>query len=510
MSSPTGSTALSVTQINKQAGDLLGQVFGVVEVIGEISEHKRAASGHHYFALKDDRSQLRCAFFRGNAMRNAHPLREGEEVVVTGRLGIYTERGAYQLIVQSIAPAGEGRLAAEFERLKQRLLTEGLFAAEHKQDTPELPRHIAVISSDTGAAIHDVRVTLARRLPLARVTLFPVRVQGSESAGELCQAVSQLTSDVFDVALIVRGGGSLSDLWSFNDETLVRALYDCPVPVISGVGHETDTTLCDLVADRRAATPTGAAELATPITTGDMRQRIGRLADLARMRWERRLQAESQRLDGLARRLERAGPVEQLRFGRYRLAGLGAPLRHAVERRVAQGRERAHGLRRRLEGAHPRRRLEGLREQLVGPASRLHRCIAEINSVERERVATLSRRLLVSRERLMPRWRARLDATRLDPRSLERRLNEERTRLAGLARQLEALGPRQVQQRGYALIEARGEGRGDGPGVLIKRAAEVERLGGATGRLPLTIRFADGDVAVDWTGPAPSEPLSDS
>ncbi|MFW6021753.1 MAG: exodeoxyribonuclease VII large subunit [Guyparkeria sp.] len=203
MSSPTGSAALSVTQINKQAGDLLGQVFGVVEVVGEISEHKRAASGHHYFALKDDRSQLRCAFFRGNAQRNAHPLREGEEVVATGRLGIYAERGAYQLIVQSIAPAGEGRLAAEFERLKQRLLAEGLFAPEQKRPTPRLPGHIAVISSDTGAAIHDVRVTLARRLPLARVTLFPVRVQGAESAGELRQAVSQLTVDDFDVGLIV-------------------------------------------------------------------------------------------------------------------------------------------------------------------------------------------------------------------------------------------------------------------------------------------------------------------
>ncbi len=510
MSSPNGSTALSVTQINKQAGELLGQVFGLVEVIGEISEHKRAASGHHYFALKDDRSQLRCAFFRGNAQRCAHPLREGEEVVVTGRLGIYTERGAYQLIVQSIAPAGEGRLAAEFERLKQRLLAEGLFAPEHKRPTPERPRHIAVISSDTGAAIHDVHVTLARRFPLARVTLFPVRVQGSESAGELRQAVSQLTSDLFDVALIVRGGGSLSDLWSFNDETLVRALYDCPVPVISGVGHETDTTLCDLVADRRAATPTGAAELATPITASDMRLHVGRFADRARRVWEGRLQTEAQRLDGLTRRLERAGPVEKLRYGRYRLAGLNSPLRHGIERRVAQGRERAHGLRRRLEGAHPRRRLEGLREQLVGPATRLHRSIAVINAAERERVATLSRRLLVTRERLIPRWRARLDATRLDPRGLERRVREERTRLAGLARQLEALGPRQVQKRGYALVETREEGRDHGAGVLVTRAAEVERLGSATGRLPLTIRFVDDDVAVDWTGPASGEGSSDS
>ncbi|QGT78335.1 exodeoxyribonuclease VII large subunit [Guyparkeria halophila] len=492
-----GATALSVTQINKQAGDLLGQVFGVVEVIGEISEHKRAASGHHYFALKDEHSQLRCAFFRGNAQRCAHPLREGEEVVATGRLGIYTERGAYQLIVQSIAPAGEGRLAAEFERLKQRLLAEGLFAAEHKRPTPTMPRRIAVISSDTGAAIHDVRVTLARRLPLARVTLFPVRVQGAESAGELRQAVSQLTSEAFDVALIVRGGGSLSDLWSFNDEALVRALYDCPVPVISGVGHETDTTLCDLVADRRAATPTGAAELATPITASDMRQGIGRLADRARMRWEARQQTQAQYLDGLSRRLERAGPVERLRLARSRLVGLAAPLRHGIERRIAQGRERTHGLRRRLDGAHPRRQLEALRGRLVEPASRLHQGMVVIGQAERERVARLSRGLLISRERLMPRWRARLDSVRLDPRSFERRLREERTRLAGLSRQLEALGPRQVQKRGYALVETR-----DGSsGVLVKRASEVSVLAGTHDRLALNLRFADGDVPVEWRKP---------
>ncbi|MFW6322376.1 MAG: exodeoxyribonuclease VII large subunit [Guyparkeria sp.] len=495
MPSLTGSAALSVTQINKQAGDLLGQVFGVVEVVGEISEHKRAASGHHYFALKDERSQLRCAFFRGNAQRNAHPLREGEEVVVTGRLGIYTERGAYQLIVQSIAPAGEGRLAAEFERLKQRLLAEGLFAPEHKRPTPRLPGHIAVISSDTGAAIHDVRVTLARRLPLARVTLFPVRVQGAESAGELRQAVSQLTVDDFDVGLIVRGGGSLSDLWSFNDEALVRALYDCPVPVISGVGHETDITLCDLVADRRAATPTGAAELATPITASDMRQQVVRQADRARRGWESRLQAGSQHLDGLARRLQRAGPAERLRLGRLRLAGLSSPLSHGIERRIALGRDGMHGLRRRLEGGHPRRRLEALRAQVAEPTARLHRAMNAKHRAESERMDALSRRLLITRERQMPHWRARLDAARLDPKSLDRRLREERARLAALCRQLEALGPRQVQKRGYALVERR-EGA---PGVLVKRAEEVERLGRAEGRLALTLRFVDGDVPVDWT-----------
>ena len=493
MTSFQGQTALSVTQINKQAGDLLGQVFGTVEVIGEVSEHKRAASGHHYFALKDDQSQLRCAFFRGNAMRCRYPLREGEEVVVTGRLGIYAARGAYQLIVQSIAPAGEGRLAAEFEKLKQRLLAEGLFDTEKKRATPTLPRHIAVISSDTGAAIHDVRVTLARRLPLARVTLFPVRVQGTESAAELRQAVSQLGEGDFDVALIVRGGGSLSDLWSFNDEALVRVLRECPVPIISGVGHETDTTLCDLAADRRAATPTGAAELATPVTAVDLRrqlvERIGRVT----ASWQSRLQNEAQRGDWLARRLERAGPAESLRLARLRLAGLEAPLRRSLERRVGMGRQRLQSLKVTLDQRHPRQRLSALRVRLDEPRRRLTQSLRAKLVGKTGRLATASRRMLIARERMPPRWSARLESTRLDRGIISRRLQDQRMRLEGLARQLEALGPAQVQRRGYALVQTRGE-----PATLIKRAAEIQSRGREAGRLPLTLRFIDGDVPVEW------------
>ncbi len=503
MQTGSGATALTVTQINKQAGDLLGQVFGVVEVIGEISEHKRAASGHHYFALKDDRSQLRCAFFRGNAMRNSHPLREGEEVVVTGRLGIYTERGAYQLIVQSVAPAGEGRLAAEFERLKQRLLAEGLFDPDHKRPTPTLPRRIAVISSDSGAAIHDVRVTLARRFPLARVTLFPVLVQGTESAAQLRAAVGQLSTDAFDVALIVRGGGSLSDLWSFNDEGLVRAIHACPVPVISGVGHETDTTLCDLVADRRAATPTGAAELATPVTVDEMRERIARLAERGRAAWLGGFQERSQRIDDLGRSLQRHGPGERLRRDRYRLAGLLSPLHRQIERQVARRRQELNGLRQRLDAGHPRRRLAALRDRIVGPRQALTAAIRADIGRREDFLANKARRLLIARERLLPALRRRLDRQRPPRRLLVDRLERERARLDGLGRQLRALGPEQVQRRGYALVEAVTWGEDDERRVrLVKRAAEVRELATREGgSLPLRIRFHDGGLQVDWQEP---------
>ena len=475
MTSSNGQTALSVSQINKQAGDLLNQAFGVVEVIGEIAEHKRAASGHHYFALKDERSQLRCAFFRGNAMRSRHPLREGEEVVVTGRLGIYSARGSYQLIVQSVAPAGEGRLAAEFERLRQRLLAEGLFDAAHKRDTPVLPRRIAVISSDTGAAIHDVRVTLARRFPLARVTLFPVRVQGAGSAEQLRAAVSSLRAEAFDVALIVRGGGSLTDLWSFNDEALVRAIHACPVPTISGVGHETDTTLCDLVADRRAATPTGAAELATPVTVAEMHERLGRLGERASTAFLGGLEARSQRVDDLSRGLERHGPGGGLRLERFRLAGLLSPLHRQVERQVASGRQGLHALRQRLERGHPRERL---RER-------------------RARLSELSTRRRVARERRFAGHRQRFERLAIPRRAPFDRLQRERTRLESLRRQLHALGPEQVQRRGYALVEARSSA--DAPARLIKRAADLRALGRENdGHLSLRLRFFDDAVRVDW------------
>ena len=507
MQAGSGSTALSVTQINKQAGDLLGQVFGTVEVVGEISEHKRAASGHHYFALKDDRSQIRCAFFRGNAMRSRHALRDGDEVVVTGRLGIYTERGAYQLIVQSVAPAGEGRLAAEFERLKQRLLAEGLFDAAHKRPTPVLPRRIAVISSDSGAAIHDVRVTLARRFPLARVTLFPVLVQGTESAAQLRAAVGQLAADDFDVALIVRGGGSLSDLWSFNDEGLVRAIHACPVPVISGVGHETDTTLCDLVADRRAATPTGAAELATPVTVDEMRERLRRVAERGTAAWQGGFQQRAQRIDDLRRSLDRHGPGERLRLDRYRLAGLLAPLHRQVERRIARQRQELNGLRQRLDGGHPRRRLAALRERLVEPRQALSHAIRADLGRREDHLADQARRLLIARERLLPVLRQRLDRARPPRRVLVDRLRHERARLDGLGRQLRALGPEQVQQRGYALIEAVAEGDGgERLGSLVKRGAEVRELAVREGgRVPLRIRFYDEALRVDWRGEEPGE-----
>ncbi|MGC8697464.1 MAG: exodeoxyribonuclease VII large subunit, partial [Halothiobacillus sp.] len=266
---------LSVSSLNELAKQLLEANLSGVSVSGEVRSLVKAASGHWYFTLKDAGAEVRCAFFRGQALRCKTVFANGDAVVVTGSVSLYAPRGDYQLIVSRIELSGDGQLAVLFEALKKKLLAEGLFDAARKRPLPVLPQHIVVISSAAGAAIFDVIAVLARRLPQARITLFATAVQGDSAAGELTSAVQRITAESgFDVALIVRGGGSMSDLWAFNDEALVRAIHRCPIPVVSGVGHEIDFTLCDFVADVRAATPTAAAELATAVTSLDMQQQV--------------------------------------------------------------------------------------------------------------------------------------------------------------------------------------------------------------------------------------------
>ncbi|GJQ34621.1 MAG: exodeoxyribonuclease 7 large subunit [Anaerolineaceae bacterium] len=297
-----------------------------VWVTGEISNLSRPASGHIYFTLKDKNASLRCVMWKTDAARTRPTLQDGAAVEAHGKIAVYEPQGQYQLITNLIRPKGEGALFQEFLRLKAQLEAEGLFDLERKRPIPELPRKIGIVTSATGAALRDILNTLRRRLPLAEVILAPAPVQGLDAPPALVSALQSPTLQSSDVILLARGGGSIEDLWAFNDERVVRAVAASKAPVICGVGHETDFTLCDFAADLRAPTPTAAAELATQTTLDDLQFQITnfqtRLTDLisnlhadhrtfllaltARLRFvspERRIQSEIQHLDGLSRRI---------------------------------------------------------------------------------------------------------------------------------------------------------------------------------------------------------------
>ncbi len=264
---------LSVTALSNYLRELLetDDVLRDVWVKGEISNFTQPRSGHLYFTLKDAEAQVKCVMWKTAALRLTFSPREGQSVEVHGSMGFYPAQGQAQLYIDSMQPVGEGMLFQEFLRLKNKLETEGLFDQEHKRPLPRLPKHIGIITSGSGAALQDMLNTLNRRLPLVRVTLAPSLVQGVEAPANLLRSLNSLNQiEDLDLILIARGGGSIEDLWAFNDENLARAIYKSRVPVISGVGHETDFTIADFVADVRAPTPTAAAELATPITINDL------------------------------------------------------------------------------------------------------------------------------------------------------------------------------------------------------------------------------------------------
>lgn len=261
---------ISVGQLNQQAKKLLENQFRGVAVIGEISNIARPTSGHIYFTLKDEDGAIRCAMFRNQNLRLNFDPQNGDQCVLKGQVSLYAPRGDYQLIVSSMQPAGAGNLMQQFEELKKKLDAEGLFAQEIKKQIPPQPKHIGIITSESTAALQDILTTIQRRAPISQVSLIPAMVQGDTAPRSIIKALQSTLNfndlnpeNALDVILICRGGGSIEDLWAFNNESLARELFDFPLPIISGVGHEIDFTITDFVADLRAPTPTAAAELVT-------------------------------------------------------------------------------------------------------------------------------------------------------------------------------------------------------------------------------------------------------
>jgi exodeoxyribonuclease VII large subunit len=281
-------TILSVTELTRHVRDILESRLGEVWVEGEISNYRKQSSGHHYFTLKDDRAQLACVMFaRAYSARSGLILKDGMQVQTFGRLTVYEARGQYQLVVELIQTKGQGLLQAKFEALKRKLQAEGLFDPEHKKPLPSFPRRVALVTSRSGAALQDMLNILQRRSPWLRILICPVRVQGEGAAGEIAEMIRYIDRHrmtlAIDVIILARGGGSLEDIWEFNEEVLARTIYGCELPIISAVGHEIDFTIADFVADLRAPTPSAAAELVAPSQEALLNSLAAKQAALVRL-----------------------------------------------------------------------------------------------------------------------------------------------------------------------------------------------------------------------------------
>lgn len=428
----------SVSRLNSELRHAVEGSFPLIWVEGEISNLSQPRSGHLYFSLKDEHAQIRCALFRNRRNLLRFQPENGTRVVARVRVTFYEPRGDCQLVVEHLEPAGEGLLQQAFERLKQQLQAEGLFDAARKRELPGFPQCIGVISSPSGAALRDVLQVLRRRYPLARVIIYPSSVQGAGAAAELRQALAlAMQRDEADVLILTRGGGSLEDLAAFNDELLARTIAACPIPLISAVGHEIDFTIADFVADRRAPTPSAAAELASPDAATLQRHLVQwqtRLVGAMRVR----LRQRQQRLAHCQARLQRQHPGVRLQQQTQRLDELQLRLSRLQARRLLQARQQLRHLRNRLQAAHPAgriRELAGLHRQLQ---TRLHAGM----------------------------------------RGILQRANE---RLASRARELHAVSPLATLQRGYSIAS-------DSRGQLLRSVSQVERGD------HVSVRLADGTL----------------
>lgn len=363
----------SVSRLNREARGALEANFPLLWVEGEISNLTRARSGHIYFSLKDEFAQVRCAMFRMRAMHLGFNPRDGAQVMARVRVSLYEPRGDFQLIVDHIEEAGDGALRRAFEALKQRLGEEGLFDESRKRPLPEMPRCIGVVTSPSGAAIRDVLTVLKRRFPSIPVVIYPVAVQGEGAAREIAEAIRLAgRRNDCDVLIIGRGGGSLEDLWAFNEEAVARAIHDSPLPVVSAVGHEVDFTIADFVADARAPTPSAAAELLSPDREAWL-TRLKRMEGRLMQRMQQHLRHRKQQLQWLTKRL--VHPGQRLQQNAQRMDELELRLSQSWRNLHRHRHARLETLQARLERQSPMVRLQQLRQSQRELTRRLHQAI---------------------------------------------------------------------------------------------------------------------------------------
>jgi len=435
----------TVSRLNREVRTVLEGSFPLIWLEGEISNLARPGSGHWYFTLKDEAAQVRCAMFRNRNMLVKGIPENGMQVLVRARIGLYEARGEYQLVIEHLEEAGDGALRRAFEALKAKLDAAGLFDMAHKQAIPALPRCIGVITSPTGAAIHDILTTLKRRFPGIPVIVYPVPVQGAEAGAEIARMISLAGERAeCDVLLLARGGGSLEDLWAFNEEVVARAIYACPIPIVAGIGHEVDITIADFVADQRAPTPTAAAELVSP-DQQEWRQRVLQLQTRLQRTAVRGLEARQQQLRYVSSRLPH--PARRLEERLQRLDELALRRNHAMQHLLRHRTAAIRMMQERLQQFSPRQRLAQYRLQNHNLAQRLQT-------------------------------------------GLRHRLQRQQQQLQHLAHALDTVSPLATLSRGYAIVTTAGNDK------IVRRASEVNpgdaihtRL--AHGRLVSTVTKID-------------------
>jgi exodeoxyribonuclease VII large subunit len=428
----------SVSRLNREVRVLLERGFASLWLEAEISNLARPSSGHWYFSLKDATAQVRCCMFRQRNMLCVFAPRDGQKVLVRARIGLYEPRGEYQLVIDHMEDSGQGALRRQFEELSAKLAAEGLFAPERKRALPMIPTRIGVITSPTGAAIRDILHVLARRFAAIPVLIYPVPVQGATAAADIAAAIRAAGRRAeCDVLILARGGGSLEDLWAFNDEALARAIVASPIPIVSGIGHEIDFTIADFAADVRAPTPSAAAEIAVP-DGEEWLASLSRLAQRLQRGLKRRVEAQRERLRWLIGRAALVSPTARLAQQTQRLDDLEQRMARALRQIIAD---------RRSELGEKRSRLWQL-----SPAAQLRNTAA--------RQAALS---------------ARLRAAALAG------LHLARERLAPLVRTLNAVSPLATLDRGYAIVS-------QVSGVIVRSAAEVSP------GTPIEVRLAVGKI----------------
>ncbi|EPW6709742.1 exodeoxyribonuclease VII large subunit [Vibrio parahaemolyticus] len=438
MLSKTNQNIFTVSRLNAEIRLLLENEMGIVWLVGEISNFSAPVSGHWYLTLKDSRAQVKCAMFRGNNRRVTFKPANGNQVLVKARLSLYEPRGDYQLIIESMQPEGDGRLQQEFEELKMKLAAEGLFAQTNKLPLPEHPKRVGIITSKTGAALYDILDVLKRRDPSLPVVIYPTMVQGDDAAIQIAQAIGRANSrNECDVLIVGRGGGSLEDLWCFNNEILARTIAASQIPIISAVGHEVDMTIADFVADVRAPTPSAAAELVSRDNSHKDQSLVAKQHKLASaMRYY--LAQQKQQSAQLLHRLERQHPSYQLQHQSQQLDELDMRLRRAMQHFI-DTRQQA------VERKHHRLQLNSPAKHLAQQKSRLER-------VEHKLLDSMDRKLLTMRHQL-----------------------------AIAAEKLDTVSPLATLKRGYSITQTE-------QGKVVRSADDVK-----TGDLLVT-RLANGEI----------------